>query len=296
MPAGTAGNGAATGLGLALAAEPAARQPGRPDRVASTARGLLFTVLGEFVLRSGGMAWTAALIEVLGRMGVEQKATRQALMRTAADGWLTAQRSGRRTSWRLTDSAEQLLTDGTERIYGFTATRQAWDGSWLLVLARVPEADRPARHRLRTRLTWAGFGSPAPGVWLSPDTGRAADAAQLLDSAGLLADAQIFRAEYAAGGTLAGLARTAWDLEHIEQRYEQFIADFGGAAAADGLATLVALVHRWRRFPWIDPVLPAELLPDPWQGSVAARLFAQRHAELAPGAMAEWQRIMLAAS
>ncbi len=296
MPADTAGNGAATGLGLALAAEPGARQPGRPDRVASTARGLLFTVLGEFVLPSGGMAWTAALIEVLGRMGVEQKATRQALMRTAADGWLTAQRSGRRTSWRLTESAEQLLTDGTERIYGFTATRQAWDGSWLLVLARVPEADRPARHRLRTRLTWAGFGSPAPGVWLSPDTGRAADAAQLLDSAGMLAEAQIFRAEYAAGGTLAGLVRTAWDLDQIEQRYEQFIADFGGATGADALARLVALVHRWRRFPWIDPVLPAELLPDPWQGSVAALLFAQRHAELAPGAMAEWQRIMLAAS
>ena len=166
---------------------------------------------------------------------------------------------------------------------------------WLLVLARVPEAGRPARHHLRTRLTWAGFGSPAPGVWLSPDTGRQAEAERVLASSGLLADSQIFRAEYASGGPLAGLARAAWDLDQIEQRYEQFIADLAGPSGADGLASTVELVHRWRRFPWIDPVLPAELLPDPWQGSVAARLFAQRHAELAPGAMGEWRRIMQAA-
>jgi phenylacetic acid degradation operon negative regulatory protein len=296
MPAGTAGNGVVTGLGLTLAPEPPAGLSGRPDRGAKTARGLLFTVLGEFVLRSGGMAWTAALIEVLGQIGVEEKATRQALMRTAADGWLSPERSGRRTCWRLTASAKQLLTEGTERIYGFTATRQAWDGSWLVVLARVPEADRPARHRLRTRLTWAGFGNPAPGVWLSPDTSRQPEAERVLASAGLLADSQIFRAEYASGGSLAALARAAWDLDQIEQRYEEFIADFADRAGADGLARLVELVHRWRRFPWIDPVLPQELLPDPWRGSVAARLFGQRHAELAPGATAEWQRIMHTAS
>jgi len=296
MPANSDGNGAAPGLALTLAAEPPASLSGRPDRGPQTARGLLFTVLGEFVLRSGGVAWTSSLIEVLGRIGVEEKATRQALMRTAADGWLSAERSGRRTCWRLTASAEQLLTEGTERIYGFTATRQAWDGRWLVVLARVPEAGRPARHRLRTRLSWAGFGTPAPGVWLSPDTSRHLEAERVLASAGLLADSQIFRAEYASGGSLAAMARAAWDLDQIEQCYEEFIADFASRAGADGLARLVQLVHRWRRFPWIDPVLPAELLPDPWRGSVAARLFEQRHAELAPGARAEWRRIMQAAS
>src|SRR6266568_135751 len=87
---------------------------------AESARGLLFTVLGEFVLNGGGAAWTSAFIDVLGRLGVEEKATRQALMRTAAAGWLVSERIGRRTRWRLTANAEQLLTEGTERIYGFT--------------------------------------------------------------------------------------------------------------------------------------------------------------------------------
>ena len=66
-----------------------------------SARGLLFTVLGEFVLPTGGSAWTSTFIEVFGRLGVEEKAARQALMRSAADGWLTSQRQGRRTVWRL---------------------------------------------------------------------------------------------------------------------------------------------------------------------------------------------------
>src|SRR6266699_6880467 len=79
---------------------------------ADSARSVLFTVLGELVLPSGGSAWTSAFIDVLGRLGVEEKASRQALMRTAADGWLTSQRHGRRTLWALTPAAEEFLAEG----------------------------------------------------------------------------------------------------------------------------------------------------------------------------------------
>ena len=37
---------------------------------APSARSVLLTVLGEYVLVSGGMAWTAALVEALGVLGV----------------------------------------------------------------------------------------------------------------------------------------------------------------------------------------------------------------------------------
>jgi len=252
-------------------------------------RGLLFTVLGEFVLPAGGAAWTAAFIEVLGRLGIEEKAARQALMRTAADGWLTSDRVGRRTRWLLTPRGERLLTDGAERIYGFTATRSDWDGHWLLVLARAPEADRSARHLLRTRLSWAGFGSPAPGVWLSPDTGRKAEAERALADAGLLTESQIFLAEHCGGGELAAMARQAWDLDEIERRYEEFLAQFASPVAADSLTMLIELVHSWRRFPWIDPVLPTAMLPDGWSGSRAVELFRLRHSNWSAAAGEKWQ-------
>jgi phenylacetic acid degradation operon negative regulatory protein len=258
---------------------------------AESARGLLFTVLGEFVLPGGGFGWTSAFIEVLGRLGVEEKASRQALMRTASDGWLMSERVGRRTRWRLTGNAEHLLTEGTERIYGFTGAVQDWDRRWLLVLARVPETERPARHLLRTRLSWAGFGNPSPGLWISAYTDRIGEVEQVLENAGVFDDAQIFVAEHQGSGDLATMVRLAWDLDAIEDSYEEFITDFGNASPSDPLTRLIELVHAWRRFPWIDPGLPREFLPARWSGVQAAKLFARRHAKWSADATAEWQRI-----
>jgi phenylacetic acid degradation operon negative regulatory protein len=258
---------------------------------AESARGLLFTVLGEFVLPTGGTAWTSSLIEVLGRLGVEEKATRQALMRTAASGWLEPRRAGRRTRWALTGQAETLLTEGTERIYGFTSVESRWDGRWLLILARVPETDRRVRHLLRTRLSWAGFGSPAPAMWISAHAGRIGEAQRILADAGVLADAQVFVAEHRGGGELSAMVSQAWDLGTIEAQYEGFLAEFARPSARDPLARVIELVHAWRRFPAIDPALPAELLPPGWSGARAARLFERRHAQWAADAMTAWRTL-----
>jgi phenylacetic acid degradation operon negative regulatory protein len=261
---------------------------------AESARGLLFTVLGEFVLPTGGSAWTSAFIEVFSRLGVEEKAIRQALARTAADGWIEPERSGRRTRWRLTPEGNRLLTDGTERIFAFASSQRSWDGSWLLVLARVPERDRSARHVLRTRLGWAGLGSPAPGVWVTTHTERRAEVEGVLQQAGV-ADAQIFVAEHR-GGKLPDLVGQSWDLPAIEQEYEEFLAEFASAATSDPLVRLTELVHAWRRFPSVDPGLPAQLLPARWSGARAARLFGARHAKWSPEAVMQWIRLNKSAS
>jgi phenylacetic acid degradation operon negative regulatory protein len=254
---------------------------------AVSARGLLFTILGEFVLPDGGQVWTSTVIETMARLGLEEKATRQALMRTAADGWLTAERLGRRTRWRLTPAAEQLLTEGTERIYGFGADRAGWDGSWLIVLAKAAESERPARHLLRSRLTWAGFGSPAPGVWISTHADRVSEVRGILAAAGLAGEAQVFRAGHQSG-ELAAMVSQSWDLAAIAQRYEDFLTSFADPDPADALAAVVGLVHAWRRFPWTDPDLPRQLLPARWIGVRAAAVFRQRHALWAPRAAALW--------
>jgi len=255
------------------------------------ARGLLLTVLGEFVLPAGQPAPTSAFIDVLGRLGIEEKTSRQTLMRAAADGWLSSERHGRYSRWRLSPVAEQFLIQGAERIYGFTGSQREWDHRWLLVLARVPETNRAGRHLLRTRLRWAGFGSPAPGVWISTHHDRAKEAERVLDEAGMRDDAQIFLAEHVAGGELATMVHQAWDLGEIETAYQGFLADFEGAPRTGALVGLTQLVHAWRRFPLIDPALPPELLPAQWSGVRAAGLFTERRLEWKPTANAEWQRI-----
>ncbi len=210
--------------------------------------------------------------------------------------------------WRLTAAGERLLTEGTERIYAFTGAHRDWDGSWLLVLARVPETDRAARHLLRTRLGWAGLGSPAPGVWLTTHAERHLEVEQVLRQAGI-ADGQVFVASHRGGGSLAGLVAQAWDLPMIEERYEEFLAEFAVSPGSTGstgsssssvsfvssvslasapLTRLVELVHAWRRFPSIDPGLPLSLLPSGWSGERAAELFADRHAAWSSAAVTQW--------
>jgi len=258
---------------------------------APSARGLLFTLLGEFVLPGDGMAWTSAVLAAFARLGVEEKATRQALMRTAAAGWLEAEKLGRRTRWRLTGSARRLLTDGAGRIYSFTGPTRNWDGRWLLVSVRVPESDRRARHVVRSRLNWAGFGSLGAGVWISPHPNREAEAVQVLRDAGVADDAHVFVATRSGLADVRVMVTAAWDLTGIEEEYERFIGEFGTGAPGDVLARQIELVHAWRRFPSIDPALPRELLPARWSGTKAAQLFAGRHRQWSDEARQDWKHL-----
>jgi phenylacetic acid degradation operon negative regulatory protein len=259
---------------------------------APSARGLLLTLLGEFVLpEGGGTAWTSAVLAVFVRLGVEEKTTRQALMRTAASGWLDAEKVGRRTRWRLTASAQKMLTEGAERIYSFAGPPESWDGRWLLVYTRIPESDRRARHVVRSRLSWAGFGSLGGGLWISPHPDREDEAIAVLREAGVAADAHVFVARRSGLADVQVMVTAAWDLGAIEEQYEGFLEEFGGTAPADVLARQVELVHAWRRFPALDPALPRELLPARWSGLEAARLFADRHQRWSGPARQEWERL-----
>src|SRR3984885_15014277 len=118
------------------AADPAPTLSRRHAAGAPSARGMLFTLLGEFVLPGDGTAWTSAVLAAFERLGVAEKATRQALMRTSNAGWLSAGKIGRRTRWLLTPAATRLLTEGARRIYSF-GPPLAWDGQWVLVQVRI---------------------------------------------------------------------------------------------------------------------------------------------------------------
>ncbi len=264
---------------------------------APSARGLLLTLLGEFVLTGDGTAWTSAVLATFGRLGIEEKTTRQALMRTAAAGWLDAEKLGRRTRWRLTVAARRMLTDGAARIYSFTGPDPDWDGRWLLISVRIPESDRRARHVVRTRLSWAGFGSLGPALWVSPHPDREAEAIRVLREAGIADDAHVFVARRSGLGDERTMVATAWDLTAIEDQYGQFIEEFGSRVPEDleipaiELGRQIELVHAWRRFPALDPALPRELLPARWSGLEAARLFGERHRQWSAAAGQQWQRL-----
>ncbi|HET9894182.1 MAG TPA: PaaX family transcriptional regulator C-terminal domain-containing protein [Streptosporangiaceae bacterium] len=255
--------------------------PRRRELGPSSARSLLLTILGEYVLPRDQPVWTGTLVAALGLFGVAEKTARQALARTAAEGWIASSRHGRLARWQLTPAGQRLLTDGAQRIYSFGQDGPAWDGQWLIVLVHAPDLNRQARHKIRTQLTWAGFGALPGGVWVCPDPGQEAEASRILDELGLAANAMSFTARYGAIGAQQDIARRAWDLRAVEARYAEFIAEFTPLRPRTNAETLAAqtlLVHQWRRFPFLDPRLPRDLLPPDWPGGEAAALFSTRHA------------------
>jgi phenylacetic acid degradation operon negative regulatory protein len=244
------------------------------------------------VLPGGEPIWTAALIRVLALLGVAEKAARQALARTASEGWIASARHGRRARWELTDAGRTLLSEGAHRIYSFGRDPAAWDGRWLVVLTGEPGFDH--RHQLRTRLTWAGFGALPGGVWVSPDPAREAEAGRILDDLGLGATCLSFVASLGAIGARQDLVASAWDLRGVQARYAQFIAAFAPldpTTDCDRLVAQTQLVHEWRKFPFLDPRLPRALLPDGWPGDEAAAVFAARHDRWRAGADRCWAQL-----
>jgi phenylacetic acid degradation operon negative regulatory protein len=256
-------------------------------RSGTSAKALLLTALGEFVLPHRGTIWTSTVIRSLGALSVEQRNARQALARLADQGVVRSHREGRRACWHLTDAGRALLTSGTERIYEFGGSDDAWDGRWLVVLCSVPEEQRAKRHSLRSQLSFAGFGFLAPGVALSPHLDREVVANQVLEDLELVPGAVVFRAEAGHLASTQELLERAWDLAALAARYEDFLHTFRRRSPRNDEARFVALtelVHAWRHFPFVDPEIPLRLLPDHWPGRRAKALFDDRHAAWAVGA------------
>jgi phenylacetic acid degradation operon negative regulatory protein len=259
-----------------------------------SARSLLTTVLGEFVLPADRAVWTSTLVTALGLFGVEEKAARQALARTAAEGWLRSDRVGRRVRWTLTEPARRLLAEGAGRIYGFGSGASEWDGRWLVVLVSVPETQRDLRHKLRTRLSWAGFGSPTAGVWITPHPAAEADAELILDELDLSSQAMSYLANYGALGSERAMVERAWSLTEVAARYQEFVDEFTAMAPStpdDVLRAQTLLVHEWRRFPFLDPQLPGALLPPRWTGTTATALFNELHVRWRTPARERWSEL-----
>jgi phenylacetic acid degradation operon negative regulatory protein len=257
---------------------------------APAARSLLLTVLGEYVLPRSGSVWHETLVGALVCLGYSQQAARQALARSTREGWLVSERRGRRTRMSLSDPTAALLRAGAERIYTFGQPWE-WDGRWLLVVLRVPEERRAVRHQLRSRLAWAGLGSLGGGVWLTPHVGREQELVGAVAQEPA-AEAVSFEARFGQIGDPEQLVSAAWDLDSVRGQYRTFIDDFAraqptGAAACFRQQTL--LVHAWRKFPFVDPDLPAALLPTRWPRDRAHALFSERHARWQPAARAYFE-------
>jgi phenylacetic acid degradation operon negative regulatory protein len=250
-------------------------------------RHLIVTVYGLYARPDGGWLSVAALIRLLADLGVDEPAVRSAISRLKRRGILLAQRNEGSAGYQLSAGALAILREGDARI--FRPDRATLADGWLLAVFSVPETERHRRHVLRSELTRLGFGMVAPGVWIVPahpqDT-----TAETLRRLELDSYADLFRADHLAFGDPAAKIRRWWDLDSLEREYESFSRAYepvrqrweqsrehdgqaGPARERQAFADYVRVLTDWRRLPYLDPGLPAELLPDGWTGLQAAGEF-----------------------
>ncbi|MFF3841485.1 PaaX family transcriptional regulator C-terminal domain-containing protein [Streptomyces sp. NPDC001930] len=265
-----------------------------------TPRSLIVSLYGAYGRAPDGSPMpVAALIRLLAVLGVDAPSVRSSVSRLKRRGLLLPGRTADGAAgYALSDDARRLLDDGDRRIY--TRTEPKLAEGWVLAVFSVPEAERHKRHLLRSRLARLGFGTAAPGVWIAPAR-LYEETRNALERLELSPYVDLFRGDHLGYAATAGAVARWWDLPAIARLHEEFLAAHepvlrawrtareGAEAPAGGEGPeapggaekayrdyLLAL-DSWRRLPYADPVLPAELLPDDWPGRRSAEAFAALH-------------------
>ncbi|MQA16340.1 MAG: PaaX family transcriptional regulator [Pseudonocardiaceae bacterium] len=243
-------------------------------------RSIVFDLFGDHLRYRGGAVRLRGLSELMACFDVPEATVRVVMARLRREGWFETRREGRETVYALSDAGWRLLDEGRSRI--FDRAREPWDGQWHMVIYSVPEAERALREQLRKRLAWFGFGPLAASTWLSPhdrldqvrDSFAEQDAVRL----------DVLRARSEGVDTDRAMAQRCWDLAGLQADYTRWIGAvrrrmpvYRRAGGRDALVERMRLVHDYRRFPFRDPDLPLELLPDGWSGRQAHELFLEAH-------------------
>jgi phenylacetic acid degradation operon negative regulatory protein len=248
---------------------------------------LLVTILGDAIAPRGGMIWLGSLIQLAKPFGLTERLVRTSIGRLANEQWVSSQRSGRASYYRLTARGKARFAEATQRIYA--APPESWNGEWTLVI--VPKLQKKLRDGLREELTWLGFGQLTSGVFAHPTHREDAIRERLaeLESAGRIVVAQRAVLAHASDTQLIAMG---WDLGELARRYRRFVDMFApanevltAAAAHDGETAFVLrtlLVHEYRKIHLRDPQLPASLLPRDWAGSDAHELCRNLYAKVFP--------------
>lgn len=260
------------------------------DEPSPRPRSLIVTFYGVYGRELGGWISVADLIRLMARLDVDAPAVRSSVSRLKRRGLLEAKRVGGTAGYSLSEEAGRIMAEGDRRIYG-RRVANVTDG-WVMVVFSVPESERHKRHLLRSRLTWLGFGTAAPGVWIAP-MHLADEARGALERLEVTDYVDLFRAHHLAFGAFGDLRQAIahwWDLDALKEMYDEFLDAHEPLLARwrrrrstddeEAFADYVRTVDAWRRMPYLDPGLPLELMPDDWSGNRAANVFFKLHARL----------------
>lgn len=278
-----------------------------PPRTQRTQLQQLIVTLYGLYGESAGSLRVSTLVAMLAALGIDQQAARSTISRLKAKGILLSQKEDGVARYTLSSDILDVFIGYDQRI--FAPERSKPGDPWALVVFSVPETQRNRRYELRAELTSLGFGFIAAGVAIAPSTVME-QAMERLEARKLDCYTEYFSGDYLKGGDIREHVSQWWDLETLDQEYSEFIDRYEelvekwqgrmGIAASlsiedrlDAFHTYVPMLTMWRKFPYRDPNLPLEYLPEGWKAPRAKDAFLKLHRILEAPAAAYAEELVL---
>lgn len=247
----------------------------------------------ESMIREDATIAAGELYDVANILGMSDQQVRLCVKRLVAEGRFTQDGRGRKAILRATEATRGALEPDLEFVrYMYEQDRglAPWDGRWHLVAFAIPESSRAARDAMRGEVVRLG-GAPIQGglyVCANAWESRISALAGQLDVA---AHTTTFTTTDLVIGGQSGareLAERLWPIDAIADRHRRLLAVSEGtlpalrtASHTELLTLAVALAAEFTRAVEPDPLLPPQLLPQPWIGTAARAAVAACWAEMA---------------
>jgi phenylacetic acid degradation operon negative regulatory protein len=257
----------------------------------SNTQSMILTIFGDYIRPNGNKIWIGSLIRLLKEFGHNEQVVRVSVSRMMKNGLLQSEKKGNKSYYSLTPRGVSRVDEAARRIYKLTS--HEWDKKWRVIMYNIPEEKRQIRDELRKELMWIGFGSLSNGCWVSPNNFKK-EINLLISKYEIEEYVHLFLSEYVGPQSNLALVEKCWPLHEIEEKYEQFIDTYskefiirqsiiqsGRVTDDECFVERANLVHEYRKFLFVDPGLPKELLPERWNGNHAALLFNQYYQMLA---------------
>ncbi|OBC12089.1 repressor [Mycobacterium sp. 852013-50091_SCH5140682] len=244
------------------------------------------------MLRDDATIDAGALYDVANALGMTDQQVRLCLKRLVADGQFIMEGRGRKAILHATNKVRSAITpdlDYVRFMYAQDRGGAPWDGRWHLVAFAVPEPVRAARDAMRDAIVRLGGAPIQGGLYVSPNPweDRIASAASELAIADHITTLTTIDLSVGGIDEPRALANRLWPLEEIAERHRRLLT-FGehslralrNASTTDYLTIAIELAAEFTRAVEPDPLLPPELLPQPWIGAAARSTVAACWARL----------------
>lgn len=241
------------------------------------------------LVREDGTVDAGELYTVAGLLGMTDQQVRLCIKRLVAEGRFVHEGRGRKALLRAVADVTGSFTPNVA--YVSHAYRQdhglaAWDGVWHLFAFAIPESSRSSRDALRDTLRHLGAAPVQSGLYVSANRIEQLVEAQAhrLDVAHAVTC--LTSTDLRVGGLAdpPALAAALWPLDDIAARHDRLahlaqrcldrLARPDDLTGPEQLTMAVQLAAAFTDAMDPDPLLPPELLPQPWPGTHARRLTA----------------------